>query len=121
MFNAVAAGNPIGAQLNMSMAAGDFVNAQITLANAGVVMNLTGYSAKMSISMSPIVELTTVGGGLTIPTPTQGQVQINIATATSALWTPGTYKYDLWLISSGNEYQYLTGAFTVTPSVSPVP
>ena len=111
-----------GSALNMSIVAGDTVASQVTFSSGGVAMNLTGYSAKMRIGFQSPVDLNAGNGGITIPTPTGGIIQINITSTASAAFTAGQYPYDLWLVSgSGAETAYLGGTFTVKQNISPVP
>lgn len=111
--------------VNYSLVNGDNIdNASTFLQSDGTPIDLTGWTAKMTIAFPTPVELTTGNGGLSIPTPINGQVFIVVSSTITSAWDTGTYPYDFWLIATQSpvsENQYYSGTVTVTPSVSPVP
>jgi len=118
--------SPVNYDTNIIIIAGETVAQGVPIAQLnGTVstpINLTGYTAKMLINASTPLLLNTQNAGLTIPTPTNGIVIINITSAQSVALTPGSYSYDLFIVSaSGVETAILAGTFTVALNNSPVP
>ena len=67
----------------------------------GVLVDLTGYVARMMLrttaeAASPTVSLSTVGG--TISVTTAGQIILNYSAASSSAVTAATYLYDLEIV-----------------------
>lgn len=95
----------------------------ITYKEAGVAINLTGYTARMQVrstleSASPIIELTTGNYGIILG-GAAGTISIGMsATATAAL-TAGRGVYDLELVSgSGIVTRLLQGVCTISRNVT---
>ena len=101
--------------VNYSLVAGDQINNSVTFNQSvgGDPINLTGYTAKMSIAFpNNLVELTTGNGGISIPTPANGEAFIIASSTQTNAWPIGTYNYDFWLISTlspPSENQYFSG------------
>lgn len=97
--------------------------------SAGVAQNLTGYTARMQIRESldattPVLELTTENGRLTI-TPLTGQIAILVpATVMAALdldFETQSWVYDLEIVSSDVTplvTRIMQGAVIVVPEVT---
>lgn len=75
----------------------------VTVREYGAVKNLTGFAGRMQIRSAPggtlQADLTSVE--ITIPTPVNGQVVINIPAATTAAYTWKLGVYDLEVFNSG--------------------
>lgn len=86
-------------------------------------INLAGYTARMQVRASVdaedfLVELTTENNRIVIDAE-QGSVLLAISAADTAELTPGSYKYDLELISaSGRVYCPIYGSFKVKAEVT---
>lgn len=89
----------------------------------GQEINLGGYSARMQVRASVdaanfLVNLTTENGGIVIDAP-QGEVLLFISASDTAGLIPGSFKYDLELVSaSGRVYCPIYGSFKVKPEVT---
>jgi hypothetical protein len=71
---------------------------------ATVPINLTGYTAALQIRSLPesptaVLSLATGGNGITIPTPTNGTVEVQATAAQTRAIVPGTYYYDIEITS----------------------
>ena len=86
-------------------------------------INLAGYTARMQVRPSVesdivTVELTTSNGRISIDEP-NGIVVLFLSDADTAALDPGSYKYDLELISgSGRVYCPVQGSFKVKAEVT---
>ena len=110
--------------LNMNFTQGDVVAAAFTGTINGTAINLAGSIIKMTIGLTPPLELSTTGGGITITNAGAGQFSVNQTSIQTAALPPGTYAYDLWIESQASppiETQYITGLITVAPSITVVP
>jgi hypothetical protein len=102
----------------LSLPQGETVAQSVTVQNT----NLTGYTLKMRINFSTPLDLTTNNGGITLPDAANGLAQINITDSATADFAPGSYPYDLWMISpSGIATRLLNGSFIVQPQITPIP
>lgn len=85
-------------------------------------VNLTGYSARMQVRVdyattTTLVSLTS-GSGITLG-GSAGTITFTITAAASALLPPGSWVYDLELVSGGGEVtRLIQGEFVVTPEVT---
>jgi len=114
----------INNQTSIGIIAGETVALSFALSQAsGAAMDLTGYSLKCQINVgADPLTLNTMNGGITVPSPTTGQCVLNIASAVTASMPPGSYPYDVWIVSgAGVETPIFSGNFSVTANVSPVP
>jgi hypothetical protein len=106
----------------MNLTAGDTVAQQITFATGGTPINLSGCSLKCQINFPAPLVLNTTNGGIAITNAALGAAQINISSAVTAAIAPGSYAYDLWMVSpTGAETAMLAGLFIVTPNITVVP
>jgi hypothetical protein len=91
--------------------------------NAGVVINLSGYTARMQIrqtvsSSTVLLELTTLNNRIII-TPAEGKIQLLVAAADTGAITWQRGKYDLELMSStGTVIRLLYGDVEVSREVT---
>lgn len=112
-----------GTATNLAIAAGETVAESLTIAAAGIALNLTGYTLKMQINFPSLpLLLTTTNGGIAITNATQGIVQINVADTVSDRLAVGTFPYDFWMISGGGiATRLLYGSFTIIQNITPIP
>jgi hypothetical protein len=95
----------------------------ITYKEAGVAVNLTGYTARMQVrasleSASALVELTTANSRIALG-GTAGTITLSIAAADTAALTSGRGVYDLELVSgSGIVTRLLQGVATISRNVT---
>jgi hypothetical protein len=95
----------------------------ITYKDAGVAVNLTGYTARMQVratleSASTLVELTTANSRIALG-GTAGTISLTIAAADTAALTAGRGVYDLELVSgSGIVTRLLQGVATISRNVT---
>ena len=93
--------------------------------DAGVPINLTGYSAALQVRQNyyddtALVTLTSPSGGIVI-TGATGTIDITMSAAQTASLDEGNYVYDLEIYSSGgNVTRLIQGQFTVSPEVTRV-
>lgn len=90
-----------------------------------VPVNLTGYSARMqvrkSVNDSTILDsLTTENNRLTIYTPTEGRLRIDVAADISSAYEFTSAVYDLELVAPDNitVYRILEGCYSANPEVT---
>lgn len=110
--------------LNLAYQQGETINTLIQLIpiNGGNPINLAGYTVKMQINMPLPLLLTTTNSDILIYNAISGIIKLNISSAASAAFPPGSYSYDLWIVSAnGREQPQVGGQFVVLPTVSPVP
>jgi len=95
----------------------------ITYKEAGVAVNLTGYTARMQVratleSASTLVELTTANSRIALG-GAAGTITLTIAAADTAALTSGRGVYDLELVSgSGIVTRLLQGVATISRNVT---
>jgi hypothetical protein len=95
----------------------------ITYKEAGVAINLTGYTARMQVratleSASTLVELTTANSRIALG-GTAGTITLTIAATDTAALTSGRGVYDLELVSgSGIVTRLLQGVATISRNVT---
>lgn len=114
---------------NFVMNVGETVNQTVQAAipncdAAPTPIDITGYTFKAQIKFPAFnILLTTENNGIVILNATNGQIQFNIPSATTASWPAGSKNpYDLWWIDTqGNEKPMLKGYFVIMPTITPVP
>ena len=95
----------------------------ITYKEAGVAVNLTGYTARMQVrstleSATTVVELTTANGRIALG-GTAGTISLTISATDTAALTSGRGVYDLELVSgSGIVTRLLQGVATISRNVT---
>lgn len=87
----------------------------------GDLVNLTGYTARLQVrathqSTTALLALTD-GSGLTLG-GAAGTIDIEASAGQTTSLKPGTYVYDLELVTGATVTRLLEGAFTVTPEVT---
>lgn len=91
---------------------------------ATVPVNLTGYTAALQIRSLPedptaVLSLATGGNGITIPTPTNGTVEVHATAAQTGAIIAGTYYYDIEITSQGGiVYRLAQGQVVVSAEVT---
>lgn len=107
---------PLAGTYNIIADQGTTFTRNITyLDNAGLPVNLTGYTAKMQVrpatdSSTVLVELSTANGRITLG-GALGTIVLN-APATVMNFAGGVYVYDLELTSGANVTRIIMGSFT---------
>ena len=95
----------------------------VTYKEAGVAVNLTGYTARMQVrstleSASTVVELTTANGRIALG-GAAGTIALTISATDTATLTAGRGVYDLELVSgSGIVTRLLQGVATISRNVT---
>ena len=95
----------------------------ITYKEAGVAINLTGYTARLQVrstleSASTVVELTTANGRIALG-GAAGTITLTISATDTAALTAGRGVYDLELVSgSGIVTRLLQGVATISRNVT---
>jgi hypothetical protein len=95
----------------------------ITYKEAGVAVNLTGYTARMQVratleSATALIELTTANGRIALG-GAAGTITLTISATDSAALTAGRGVYDLELVSgSGIVTRLLQGVATISRNVT---
>lgn len=93
--------------------------------SAGAPINLTGYSAALELGTSynmtsPTLAISTTTTGMTIPTPANGTIIVNVPAATTASLPTDNYVYNMTLTSPGGFVtRLIEGSVIVAPEVSP--
>lgn len=88
--------------LDLKIEQGKNFKLTVTVREYGVVKNLTGFAGRMMIKSAPGGTLhASLSSEITIPTPVNGQVVINIPAATTAAYTWQQGVYDLEVFNSG--------------------
>ena len=112
----------IPGKYNMVCPQGSTFNKQLTYSINNVVVNLTGYTARMQVrekhtSAALQLSLTTENAGIVLG-GSLGTITIRAtATATSALIAKD-YVYDLEILTGGTVTRIIEGKFIVTPEVT---
>ena len=87
----------------------------------GVVINLTGYQAKMqlreSVNSNVLLELTTANGRLII-TPLEGKIEMHLTPAETKALSFCKALYDLDIFTASNKYTILEGSVTLIKEVT---
>lgn len=90
--------------------------------STGTPVNLTTYTARMKVRSSrgaPGVQLTLASGGSGIALASNGEIEITVPAATTAIVPAGKYRYDLEVVSaSGIVTRVVEGEFTVSGEVT---
>lgn len=92
---------------------------------AGAPINLTGYSAALELGTSynmptPTLAISTTTTGMTIPTPANGTIIVNVPAATTAALPTDNYVYVMTLTAPGGFItRLLEGKAIIAPDVSP--
>ena len=74
--------------------------------------------------MEEPLSLTSENGGIVITDAVHGQFEIIQSSEQTLGLIPGTYPYDIWVEYQSSpliETQYVTGTFSVIPSITEVP
>lgn len=86
--------------------------------SSGAAANLVGSTGKAQIRKS-YYSTTAYDFTVTIPSPTSGEMVIEMSAANTANLSPGRYVYDVILVNAGNEVTRLfEGTAAVTPGVT---
>ena len=93
---------------------------EFTVAEASVVKNLTGYSARAQLRPSKGASNLSATFTCTIPTPTNGKINMSLGHGASSGLTAGRFFYDLEIFTSNNLIvsRLLFGEVTLTQEVT---
>jgi hypothetical protein len=93
---------------------------EFTVSETGVVKNLTGYSARAQLRPSKGSSTLSATFTCTIPTPTNGKINMSLGNSSSTGLTAGRFHYDLEIYTSGNSAvsRLLHGEVTLTQEVT---
>jgi len=93
---------------------------EFTVAESGVAKNLTGYLARAQLRPSKGSSALSGSFTCTIPTPTNGKINMVLANAVSSALTAGRFFYDLEIYTSGDTIvsRILYGEVTLTQEVT---
>lgn len=100
---------------------GDTFRRVFTLSFAGVVGNLTGGSAAMELkrSRTPTAPSVVFTPYLSIPTPTNGKIVLEVPASFTANMEVGRYYWDLkYTDASGRQFRYLGGTIDVNERIT---
>ena len=112
----------IPGKYNMICPQGSTFNQVLTYSIDDVLVNLTGYSARMQVkekysSTVKQLDLTTSNGGITLG-GALGTITINATATQTALIFPKEFLYDLELVSNSTVNRIIEGKFIVTAEVT---
>lgn len=90
--------------------------------NAGVPINLTGYTARMQVrsdydASTAVLTLTTENGGITLG-GSAGTIVITASATDTAALSASTYVYDLELVLGSTVTRLIQGSFVVNAEVT---
>jgi len=93
---------------------------EFTVAEAGTAKNLTGYSARAQLRTTKSSSSVSATFTCTIPTPTNGKINMTLSNGTSAALTAGRFFYDLEIFTTNDTLvnRLLFGEVTVTQEVT---
>ena len=112
----------IPGKYNMLCPQGSTFNQVLTYSIDGVLVNLTGYSARMQVkekhsSTAKQLDLNTSNGGIVLG-GALGTITINATATQTAAIVAKEYVYDLELVSGSTVTRIIEGKFIVTPEVT---
>jgi len=113
----------IPGKYNIVCPQGSTLDQQLTYSIDDIVVNLTGYSARMKVkekysSTLSTLDLTNVNGGIVLG-GTLGTINVVVTSTQSSEISAKEYIYDLELVSSANIVtRIIEGKFIVTPEVT---
>ena len=107
-------------QYNMNIHVGETFHKSILIKDsAGTAIDITGWTPKMEIRAYPDADILVQSVACSIPTGTDGQIDLLISAANTAALEPGTYTYDLFTKDAGGiSTCWIGGVFTIFPSVT---
>ena len=93
---------------------------EFTVDESGTVKNLTGYSARAQLRTTKANASISATFTCTIPTPTNGKINMTLPNGTSAALTAGRFFYDLEIYTSSDTIvsRLLYGEVTLTQEVT---
>tara|TARA_Y100001963_G_scaffold36525_1_gene50951 strand:+ start:531 stop:869 length:339 start_codon:yes stop_codon:yes gene_type:complete len=92
----------------------------ITVKENGVIKNLTGYSARAQMRTTKTASSVAASFTCTIPTPTNGEVKMELSPSTSSAMAAGSFYYDLEIYTSSDAIvkRLIEGIVTLTQEVT---
>jgi len=93
---------------------------EFTVAESGIAKNLSGYSARAQLRPSKSSSTLSASFTCSIPTPTNGKINMVLLNGVSSGVTAGRYYYDLEIHTSGDSTvsRLLYGEVTLTQEVT---
>lgn len=93
---------------------------EFTVAEAGTAKDLTGYSARAQLRVNKSSSSVAATFTCTIPTPTNGKINMTLPNGISAPLTAGRFHYDLEIYTSSDALvnRLLHGEVTLTQEVT---
>jgi len=104
---------------NIIIDQGSDYSVSLVLSDSGVVRDLTGYLARAQMRKTSY-SIVVATFACTIPTPTDGEIFMELDNDTSSALTPGVYVYDLELYTAGDAEvaRLIGGKVTVTAEIT---
>ena len=92
----------------------------ITVKENGVIKNLTGYSARAQMRTTKTASSVAASFTCTIPTPTNGQVKMELSPSTTSAMTAGSFFYDLEIFTASDAIvkRLIEGVVTLSQEVT---
>ena len=105
---------------NLTIDQGSDFAIDLIISEAGVVKNLSGYSARAQMRTTKSTSTVAATFTCTITSATGGALKIELPNATSSAMSPGKYYYDLELYTNNNVIvaRIMQGTVIVTPEVT---
>lgn len=105
---------------NLTIDQGSDFAIDLVVSEAGVVKNLTGYSARAQMRSTKSATAISATFTCTIISATGGEVKMELPNATSSAISPGKYYYDLELYTNNNVIvaRLMQGTVILTPEVT---
>ena len=93
---------------------------EFTIAESGIVKDLTGYSARAQLRASKSASSVSATFTCSIPAPTNGKISMTLPNGTSTALTAGRFYYDLEIYTSSDTLvsRLLFGEVTLTQEVT---
>jgi energy-converting hydrogenase Eha subunit C len=109
----------IPGRYNLSIQAGETVNRQFKILTAnGNPYDLTGYTIQSFIKPDYTASSAAATFTCTSPSPTDGIINLALASGSSVLLTSSCYYYDVRITSASNALYPLEGKVIVSPSIT---
>ena len=105
-------------KFNLTIDHGSEFSLKLTVKEAGVVKNLTGYSARAQLRTSPTAASVTATFTCTVTNAAGGAVTMAMPYGTTAGVSPGKYYYDLEVYTGSVVQRLIQGNATVRAEVT---
>ena len=105
-------------KFNITIDQGSDFSLKLTVKEAGVVKNLTGYSARAQLRTTPTAASVSATFTCTVTNATGGVLTMAMAYGTTAGVSPGKYSYDLEVYTGSVVQRLIQGNATVRAEVT---